>query len=79
MSETGRMRSGFSGADRTRMIRCPYCVEQAEFKLMNPRDGSAGRYMCDGCGHVAMPSDPEFHCPCAKCSGLISKFRLRSG
>ena len=76
MSEMGRMQPKFSLAERARMVRCPYCVERTEFKLMNPRVGAAGRYLCYSCGHVAMPSDPEFQCLCAKCGGLISATRM---
>jgi hypothetical protein len=52
-----------------RITRCPYCVEGGEFKAMTDAD-SADRHLCARCGHVAIPSDPQFECSCAKCIGL---------
>lgn len=60
-------------------LRCPYCVEDREFKLMEPRDGANGWYMCDNCGHLAMPGDSDFRCRCAKCAGLGRVSRVRPG
>jgi hypothetical protein len=54
----------------SRPVRCPYCVEGREFKLMEPRDPTNGWYTCEGCGHLAMPLQSDFRCHCAKCAGL---------
>jgi hypothetical protein len=56
--------------------RCPYCVESSEFRVMDPGDRGDGWYMCDNCGHLAIPGHPDFKCRCAKCVRLSSKTRL---
>ena len=49
--------------------RCPYCVEDGNFKLMT--EGKNGEwYKCDRCGHVVMPRNKLFQCPCLKCYEL---------
>lgn len=32
-------------------------------------------YLCANCGHLALPSNPLFHCTCAKCVGLEERKR----
>ena len=61
---------------RPRSIRCPYCVEGREFKLMLNRD-SDECYLCANCGHLAMPGHPEFKCACTKCFDLNVRSRVR--
>ena len=47
------------------IIRCPYCRLGNEFRLMiTPAEGWL---FCEGCGHNAMPQDPDFKCTCLKC------------
>ncbi|PYX48694.1 MAG: hypothetical protein DMG79_11235 [Acidobacteria bacterium] len=58
-----------NGRSRDKMVRCPYCVESGEFKVMTDAEGIEGR-ICGRCGHLAMPSNPLFECRCAKCAGL---------
>lgn len=47
-------------------IRCPYCTVGHEFRRMGER--VEGWFRCDGCGHNAMPLDPDFRCTCANCT-----------
>jgi hypothetical protein len=50
-------------------VRCPYCVEGHDFKLMKPRaDGEW--FLCTACGHANMPSHPSYRCNCPKCEAL---------
>ena len=50
-------------------IRCPYCVDGGEFKVMNGAEGDA-RHACEVCGHLAVPSNPLFECNCERCVQL---------
>lgn len=50
-------------------IRCPYCVEAGNFKIMTLQSGGDW-YLCENCGHLTLPSNPLFHCTCGKCVGL---------
>jgi DNA-directed RNA polymerase subunit RPC12/RpoP len=54
---------------RTGVIRCPYCVEDSSFKEMIGQ-GRGDWYMCAGCGHLALLTNPLFECTCSKCVGL---------
>lgn len=47
-------------------IRCPYCVEQGNFKIMTLQTGGDW-YLCTNCGHLALPSNRLFHCTCGHC------------
>lgn len=53
------------------VIRCPYCVEDGNFKLMAIPE-SGGGHTCNGCGHVVLPSNPLFECTCTRCA----RFRI---
>ena len=55
--------------DKT-VVRCPYCVEDGNFKIMT-RMGEGTRYVCAGCTHTVVPEDPSYRCACAKC-GRVS-------
>lgn len=55
---------------RTKVTRCPYCVEGGEFKEMSANDGGDW-LICAHCGHLAVVTDPGFECTCAKCVGLM--------
>lgn len=50
-------------------LRCPYCVESGNFKLMVPQTGGDW-FLCGSCGHLALPFHPAFHCLCTKCVAL---------
>ena len=50
------------------VVRCPYCVSGDEFKPMAA--AGDGRFACDKCGHLAIPSDKNFRCACRKCFEL---------
>jgi transposase-like protein len=41
------------------VVRCPYCVLDDEFRAMVARLG--GRFVCNKCGHSAVPSEQGFH------------------
>ncbi len=56
------------------VIRCPYCVENGNFKAMALQSGEDW-YLCDSCGHLSLPSNPLFHCTCGKCVGLNFKVK----
>lgn len=73
MSDTDRI----EGKATPKSLRCPYCVENREFKLLEPRLGANGWYMCNHCGHLAMPMASDFRCRCANCVGIDRKSRLR--
>jgi hypothetical protein len=45
------------------ILRCAYCRLGNEFRPMIMR--AEGWCQCEGCGHNAMPLDPEFRCTCA--------------
>jgi hypothetical protein len=51
-------------------LRCAYCRLGNEFRTMIMR--AEGWFQCEGCGHNAMPLDPEFKCTCANCEGHTS-------
>jgi len=57
-------------APKTPVIRCRYCVEGGDFKVMIGQGGAETWYMCARCGHLAMPTNPLFKCTCAKCVEL---------
>lgn len=76
MTDTGQIEQNWGRSTRSRQIRCPYCVERREFKLMLPHDTDGG-YMCANCGHLATPGHPEFKCPCTKCIALNLRSRKR--
>jgi Zn finger protein HypA/HybF involved in hydrogenase expression len=42
-------------------FRCPYCVVDEKFHLMN--GVSKGRLICKNCGHIVFPNDTDFKCP----------------
>lgn len=48
--------------------RCPYCVEDRQYRMMTPIE----RYLiCAVCGHMVIP-DASHTCSCAKCQKLAS-------
>ncbi len=61
---------------RTKPVRCPYCVDGREFRLMVLRVDSDS-HICLNCGHLAMAKNPEFKCRCAKCTTLNMTSRVR--
>ena len=50
-------------------VRCPYCVDGEDFRLMVAQ-GSGDWFLCVNCGHLTLPSYPSFRCLCSKCVGL---------
>jgi predicted RNA-binding Zn-ribbon protein involved in translation (DUF1610 family) len=56
-------------ASNTETLPCPYCVQGTTAKAMT--EGERGVwYQCDNCGHVVMPKNQLFTCPCLKCFEL---------
>ena len=76
MSETEES-SGKSAAPQTlrvnARVRCPYCAENGKFREMIAQ--SDGARICNNCGHVTLPHDPEYSCTCRNC-GQIAMFAL---
>jgi hypothetical protein len=50
-------------------IRCRYCVEANNFKLMMPQSDGEW-FLCLGCGHVIVPNHPRYRCNCQNCLKL---------
>jgi hypothetical protein len=49
-------------------VRCPYCVQGNDFRLMVDLTGGAGgTFYCDACRHLVRAGDREFCCLCAHC------------
>jgi hypothetical protein len=46
-------------------IRCPYCVERGQFKVMVRDPGDY--FLCDSCKHTSIPGNLQFHCTCPNC------------
>jgi hypothetical protein len=55
---------------RMPVMRCRYCAEGGNFKVMIGQGGAETWYMCARCGHLSLPTDPLFKCTCAKCVEL---------
>jgi hypothetical protein len=53
-----------------RSPRCPYCVSFDQFMLMRALDEKS--YVCDNCGHVVVPDNRVFCCPCNHCEEMRS-------
>ncbi len=76
MTHAGPMDANTRGSQRGSQVRCPYCVEASEFKLMVARDSDQW-FTCENCGHLVMPKNPDFKCVCAKCATLEIRSRGR--
>jgi hypothetical protein len=50
------------------IVCCPHCFVEDLFRPMLPRLG--GWFICQKCGHTAIPEKPEFKCFCQKCGEL---------
>lgn len=49
-------------------------MDAGNFKIMTLQSGGDW-YLCGSCGHLALPSNPLFHCTCGKCVGLETRKR----
>jgi hypothetical protein len=60
-----------------RTPRCPYCVSFDQFMPMNAVSDES--YLCDKCGHIAIPDSKIFQCPCNHCEQMraFAPFRPR--
>lgn len=62
----------------SKVIRCPYCADGADFRLM-ARQVGGDAYLCGACGHLGMPGSPSYQCFCKNCSKLEQKRRRWTG
>jgi hypothetical protein len=52
-------------------IRCPYCVQDNEFRIMLDLSGGVGgMFYCAGCRHLVRMEVPDFQCLCRACMNL---------
>jgi hypothetical protein len=58
----------------SKSLRCPYCAEGADFRLMAQR-GASDACICQACGHLAMPGFPTYQCFCRNCRKLEQRRR----
>jgi phage FluMu protein Com len=49
-------------------VRCPYCVQDSDFRPMSLRSDQS--FVCPGCGHVSAPEDPYVRCTCPRCAQM---------
>ena len=63
-------------------IRCPYCVQGNDFKVMTEEEGGLW-FKCAQCGHVVNLGSLLIKCTCANCfalehpiSRLINRFTV---
>jgi hypothetical protein len=54
------------------LVRCPYCIEGSEFKVMIGR-AEGEWFLCLRCSHVTRPEDPDYQCKCVRCQQLRQK------
>jgi hypothetical protein len=52
----------------TSVVRCPYCVLDDNFREMVAH--LDGRLICNKCGHMSHPNEPDFKCACSKCGEM---------
>jgi hypothetical protein len=67
-----------SAEPRTPVMRCSYCIDDGNFKVMVQYRGAETWYMCPRCGHLALSSNPLFKCTCAKCVEVDNQDRKRA-
>jgi hypothetical protein len=53
------------------IVRCPFFVLDNDFRPM--LSTASGCYACTSCGHLAMPGDHNFQCPCGRCTSLRAR------
>jgi hypothetical protein len=53
------------------IVRCPFCVLDNDFRPMVST--ASGCYACTSCGHLTVPSDQKFLCPCGRCTSLRAR------
>ena len=78
ISETGKMSETSWQGDP---IRCPYCVQGYEFRLMTELTGGTGAmFYCPACRHLVRTAEPDFQCFCRGCLNLRRPiFALQGG
>ena len=59
------------------VVRCPFCVLGYEFRPMVEHPD--GKFVCNKCGHLAIPSDNKFECACWRCLELRALYSRRCG
>jgi hypothetical protein len=55
---------------KANVVRCPYCVDGDNFKILTARSGGKW-FLCSECGHLVMPQNPAYICKCARCVELL--------
>jgi len=50
------------------IVRCPYCVQDSEFRPMFRE--SKKLFVCVNCGHSVVPDDVYAKCPCDRCRDM---------
>jgi hypothetical protein len=57
------------------IVRCPYCTlgDQSASTLQRP-----AWFICEQCGHIVIPEDPDFKCACRDCLWLFWFFSYDS-
>jgi hypothetical protein len=48
-------------------VSCPYCILGDQCKPMLQRPAW---FICEQCGHIVIPEDPDFKCSCRDCLKL---------
>ena len=52
-------------------IRCPYCVQGYEFRVMTDLTAGLGEnFYCPACRHLVRTAEPDFQCFCRGCTNL---------
>ena len=54
-------------------VFCPYCL------AVMTRNAETNSYLCDGCGHIAVPDKLDEICPCAKCAASSGRLANLTG
>lgn len=49
------------------IVRCPYCVQDSEFR---PMFRESKLFVCVSCGHTVVPDDAYAKCPCPRCQQM---------
>ncbi len=69
------VKAAAAGVTRKKESRCPYCVVGDKFPPMTVL--SNGSLICPNCGHIVIPDDSAFKCPCRKCLEIDFSPRVR--
>jgi len=60
-------------------VRCPYCVQGNEFRVMTDLSGDARSiFYCASCRHLVRTAEADFQCLCPGCMSLRSPAQLET-